>query len=149
LLVPLPLIPTELNLVATTEDDIDAETDMGVYQGQTYVLAIQVLDDVGDPFDLGATVAPEWDFDAQLRSDFLSQDSTVDATFTASVVDGPNGRVEFSLTPTQTAALEGEGGRWDAFITNKAVGGNSNYAAGFSQMIFRGKWLLQERVTEA
>jgi hypothetical protein len=138
--MPLPLIPAELDLVATSEDDLDSETDSAVYQGQTYTLAIQVLDDNDDPFDLGATISPEWDFDAQLRSDFLSADSEVDATFTANVVDGPNGRVEFTLTPTQTAALTGE---------NKSSGGNSNYPAGFSQMVVRGRWLLQERVTEA
>jgi hypothetical protein len=147
--MPLPLIPAELDLVATSEDDLDSETDSAVYQGQTYTLAIQVLDDNDDPFDLGATISPEWDFDAQLRSDFLSADSEVDATFTANVVDGPNGRVEFTLTPTQTAALTGEGGRWDLFLTNKSSGGNSNYPAGFSQMVVRGRWLLQERVTEA
>jgi hypothetical protein len=145
----LPLIPAELDLVATSEDDLDSETDSAVYQGQTYTLALQILDDNGDPFDLGPTISPEWDFDAQLRSDFLSADSEVDATFTANVVDGPNGRVEFTLTPAQTAALEGEGGKWDLFITNKSAGGNADYAAGFSQMVARGSWRLEERVTEA
>jgi hypothetical protein len=148
--VPTPLIPARLDLVALTEDDIDSETDMAVFQGMSLVIAVQILDEVGDPFSLGPTVSPEWTLNAQLRGDFLDRDSSVDAEFTVSVVDGPNGRVEFSLTPTQTAALDSEGGgRWDAFITNKTVGGTSNYPAGYSQMIFRGKWTLELRATEA
>jgi hypothetical protein len=148
----LPLLPATLDLIAETEDDLDDETEMVLVQGQTCVLAIQVLDENEDPFDLGPTVTPEWDFDAQLRGNVLDVDSSVDAQFTASVTDGPNGRIELSLTPTQTAALvivPYPEPRWDCFITNKTVGGNSNYAAGFSQMIFRGKWSLLQRVTEA
>jgi hypothetical protein len=148
--MPTPLIPAILDLTALSEDDISAEEDSAVFQGQSYVLQVQILDAAGDPFDLGATVTPEWDLAASLRSDFLDRDTSVDASFTVSVTDGPNGRVEFSLTPTQTAALDSEGGgRWDAFITNKTVGGNSNYPAGYSQMIFRGKWTLELRATEA
>jgi hypothetical protein len=148
----LPLLPALLDLTAETEDDIDAENDLVVVQGQTYVLQVQILDEQNDPFDLGPTVAPEWSLAGQLRGNVLDVDSSVDAQFTASVTDGPNGWIELSLTPTQTAALvivPYPEPRWDCFITNKTVGGNSNYAAGFSQMIFRGKWSLLQRVTEA
>jgi hypothetical protein len=148
----LPLLPALLDLTAETEDDIDAENDLVVIQGQSYVLQVQILDEQDDPFDLGPTVTPEWDLAGQLRGNVLDVDSSVDAQFTASVTDGPNGRIELSLTPTQTAALvivPYPEPRWDCFITNKTVGGNSNYAAGFSQMIFRGKWSLLQRVTEA
>jgi hypothetical protein len=148
--MPLPLIPAVYNLEALTEDDLDSETGSALFQGQSCVIALQILDDVGDPFSLGATILPEWEFDAQLRGDFLARDTSIDATFTVSVTDGPNGRIELSLTPTQTAALDSEGGgRWDAFMTNKAVGGSSDYPSGYSQILFRGVWKLELRATEA
>ncbi len=144
--MPLPLIPAEFNLTATSEDDVDENAGMALFQGQSYVLSCQVLDADGDPFDLGPTNDPDWTFAASLRGDFKDWDSSVDAAFTISVTDGPNGFIELTLAPTLTAALSADEGRWDLFITNVS---NADYDVGFSQMVLRGTWKLERRVTAA
>lgn len=145
--MPLPKIPALLNLVATEEDQIDDDTDMAVFQGQSYGLLVAIKDQNGDPFDLGPTIGPNWTFECQFRSGYADDDPTIDATANVVCLDGPNGQLEVRLTPAQTGAMRvplSGVARWDLLMTNVS---DTNYLVGFAQFTHQGNWLLKQRAT--
>lgn len=145
----LPLLPTVLDLWELTEESVSLSDGMGraVVQDASYSLGIQILDENGDPFDLGPTNDPDWTVTASLREAVYDEDgSTADLTFTCTIEDGPTGMVRMKATPTQTAALVATEGRWDMDLTNDS---DPAYDIGFRQMVFRGKWRLIQDVTRA
>jgi hypothetical protein len=145
--MPLPLLPVVVDLWELTEDTVDIGEGYGraIVQEATYQLDVQLLDDNGDPFDLGPTNDPDWEVTASLRGAVYDEDGgTADLTFTCTVDDGPLGLVQLKATPTQTAALAVTEGRWDMDVENLSASG---YDVGYKQMVFRGKWRLLQDVT--
>jgi len=145
--MPLPILAKVLDLVATENDAVDISSGVGpaIYQGDSYEIEMQILDENGDPFSLGATLSPDWEIAAQLRSDYADYaDGVPLLEFTGTVEDGPNGLVRISATPTLTAELVDISGRWDVQLVNLSDG---NYAVGYTQTVIRGQWKLLQEVT--
>lgn len=75
-----------------------ADLDITIYQGSSFYLPFQLLDDDGDPVSLnGATIR------AKVRNDVDDAASIID--FTGTVVSGDDGEGELTLTAAQTAAI--------------------------------------------
>ena len=145
--MPLPLLPASLDLTETDEASVDILNGQGraIVQDASYGLGIQVLDENGDPFDLGPTATPRWQINAQLRSSFYDNDSaTAQLTFTCAVEDGPTGLVHVTATPTQTAAITATSGRWDVELVNLT---DPDFVVGYAQILFAGTWRLFQDVT--
>lgn len=145
----LPLLPRVVDLWELTEDSVDLSAGQGraIVQDASYSLGIQILDENGDPFDLGPTNSPLWTVRASLRNAVYDEDGgTADLTFTCTVTDGPTGMVRMTADPDATAALAVTQGQWDMDLTNDS---DPAEAIGFRQMLFRGKWRLIQDVTRA
>lgn len=141
------LIPRRLDLVALDEDEVDVLGGIGraIVQDDTYELPIQILDENGDAFDLGATLSPEWTFAAQARAAFYDNDSgTAQLTFSVTVDDGPTGLVRMKAAPALTGAITALQGTWDIEMVNVS---NADYDVGFTQTLFSGKWKLYQDTT--
>jgi hypothetical protein len=75
-----------------------AELDITIFQGASFYLPFQLLEDDGDPTSLnGATIR------GKVRNDL--DDAAPIISFTGTVVSGDDGEGELTLTAAQTAAI--------------------------------------------
>jgi len=116
--VPLSLLPKTLSLTALSESQVNATRRRAIYQASSYYDTGTILDEHGDPFDLGPTLSPLWAYVAQVRRDVADRADVI-ASFTVEVLDGPVGSVAWSMTPAVSVLLDtDEPLVWDFDVVN-------------------------------
>jgi len=102
--------------------------DLLIYQGNSWSQEFTF------PFDVS-----NLEFTAQIRT--YPNAPSLYATFTISIVDGPNGIIQLSLDPSDTQYLPVRG-FWDLLTTNPSQ-------PGFAQTYLRGQVFVQQSVTDS
>lgn len=116
---PQVILPKRIDMTAMREAHVTTVRRRAIVQGSSYIDYGTILDENGDPFDLGPTISPQWTLEAQLRLNVADRASAILASFAVSVLDGPLGQVSWSLTPAQSLALSYDQDlAWDFDATN-------------------------------
>lgn len=119
-----------------------AELDITIYQGASFDLPFELVDDDGDEVSLsGATIR------AKVRNDV--DDAAAIVTFTGTVTDGPNGEGEITLTAAQTAAIvlpasEAKKRPLTKYLWDMEI----EYSDGYVQRIFEGLCYISPEATK-
>jgi len=130
------ILPKRVALTATRQQQVTATRRPAIVQGSSYIDYGTILDENGDPFDLGPTNSPNWTFAAQVRYDVADRAATPLATFTVAVINGPLGQVSYSMAPAQSILLATDRELvWDFDATNVS---DTNFAAGWVATIWYG-----------
>lgn len=103
--MPKFLLPQRVGLTALRQTQVTSYRRPAIVQGSSWYDTGTILDENGDPFDLGPTLAPLWTFAAQIRYDIADRSSTPLASFAVEVLNGPLGNVAYSLTPAVSILL--------------------------------------------
>lgn len=75
-----------------------AVRNISIYQGDTYINEITIQDSNGDPIDISNRT-----YSGQIRK--APGGASVEASFTSSITDAVNGKVQISLSSSQTASI--------------------------------------------
>jgi hypothetical protein len=117
--VPTFLLPRRVGLTALRQSQVTSYRRPAIVQGSSWYDTGTILDENGDPFNLGPTLAPLWTLSGQIRYDIADRSTTPLVSFAVEVLDGPLGRVAYSLTPAVSILLATDRPLvWDFDATN-------------------------------
>lgn len=143
--MPTFLLPQRVSLTALRQTQVTSYRRPAIVQGSSWYDTGTILDDNGDPFNLGPTIAPLWTPRAQIRYDIADRATTALATFTVEVLNGPLGRVAYSLAPAVSILLATDRPLvWDFDVTNN---GDPAFPAPWRATIWTGPVTILRDVT--